>query len=99
MTSTGINEATNNGVVNEIITIIAIKLKKQYDKSFKFCGIEFSLASISLLNLLIMRPLGVDSKKRILLRKIENNNELCKYLTALINIIVCTVSPKRDIVH
>jgi hypothetical protein len=76
----------NNGVETDIIIIIFPKFKKQSNKLSMELGMLFSVASISLVNLLTILPVGVDSKNLKGLLKTEKRSLSCKNLVAFINI-------------
>jgi hypothetical protein len=67
---------------------VEITCIRQRNNDLYESGIDDSIASISLLKRFIILPTGVCSKKLILLRRIENNMELCNPRADLINISI-----------
>ncbi len=80
----GIKNIKINGDVIETTTRIDITLRMKYIDVLNVSGILVSVASMSLLNLFIILPIGVDSKNCILQCKILASIDLCKFLDALI---------------
>ena len=62
--ATGIIPSKKRGVDVVIIMIVEVRLRKQVAKDLIELDMLSSVASISFVNRLTTRPLGVDSKKR-----------------------------------
>ena len=88
----GTNGIRKIGVENEIAKTTDRTCIRQRINDLYESGIADSIASISLLKRFIILPTGVVSKKLNLLRKIENNIELCNLRADLINISIKIIS-------
>ena len=66
MTAIGINGIPNNGVSIKIVTIVIRILNSCRSSSLNEVGSVASRVPMSVLNLLMSLPIGVDSKKFIL---------------------------------
>ncbi len=95
MTVIGTRDIKNNGVDIETMTIDRITMNRQRMSDLYDSGIEPSTASISLLKRFIIRPIGVDSKKPIVLRNIDDSMAVCSADDALMNIMLNIQSAKN----
>jgi len=82
----GIIARMNNGVETDIIITILPRLKIQSISDLIELGMLSSVDSTSLVNLLTILPVGVDSKNLKGLLKTEKRSLSCKNLVAFINI-------------
>ena len=75
-----------SGVDLEMTTTTDAMLKKQERRDFMELGMDSSVALMSLVNLLRIRPVGVDSKNRKGERRTDSSILLCRIVVALMNI-------------
>ena len=72
----------------DIKIIVIMMLKNVFVKVLNEIGMTVSTASMSLLNLFMIRPSGVDSKNFILLFRTDSNIEPCKTFDEFISIFM-----------